>query len=195
MMDYMGQEGLLILIRRRGELLYRLPASFFGFFYCHPFLPSLVTSLFLPFLPCFTHVRLDCFAPPSLPPLPQALEEEGEELESPLTSPNRSKGRVSGGDRSNDANSPHDVGGNGEKHGKMAEESQHSNPTSPHGLYGVPVTITDSFYERDSERETNQTVISADDDNYCLRALQCACELREHKDSNLGTHIAVTAGT
>ena len=33
-----------------------------------------------------------------------------------------------------------------------------------------------------------------EEDNYCLRALQCACELREHKDSNLGTHIAVTAG-
>ena len=31
--------------------------------------------------------------------------------------------------------------------------------------------------------------------NYCLRALQCACELRATKDDNLGTHIAVTAGT
>jgi class 3 adenylate cyclase len=31
--------------------------------------------------------------------------------------------------------------------------------------------------------------------HYCLRALQCACELRDHKDDNLGTHIAVTSGT
>ena len=31
--------------------------------------------------------------------------------------------------------------------------------------------------------------------NYCLRALQCACELRKHRDDNLGTHIGVTAGT
>ena len=30
--------------------------------------------------------------------------------------------------------------------------------------------------------------------HYCLRALQCACELRDHKDDNLGTHIAVTSG-
>jgi len=32
-------------------------------------------------------------------------------------------------------------------------------------------------------------------DNYCLRALRCACELRSHRDERLGTHIAVTAGT
>ena len=32
-------------------------------------------------------------------------------------------------------------------------------------------------------------------DNYCLRALRCACELRSHRDEHLGTHIAVTAGT
>ena len=32
------------------------------------------------------------------------------------------------------------------------------------------------------------------DQNYALRALQCACELRKHHNEHLATHIAVTVG-
>ena len=32
------------------------------------------------------------------------------------------------------------------------------------------------------------------DQNYALRALQCACELRKHHNQHLATHIAVTVG-
>ena len=32
------------------------------------------------------------------------------------------------------------------------------------------------------------------DSNYCLRALQCAINLRNHRDDHLATHIAVTSG-
>ena len=43
---------------------------------------------------------------------------------------------------------------------------------------------------------SNNTNVPMDPwNNYCLRALQCACELRATKDDNLGTHIAVTSGT
>ena len=63
---------------------------------------------------------------------------------------------------------------------------------------GVDITMTDSqaaVMLNEPIADTNSSHSSIpEDDNYCLRALQCACELREHKDSNLGTHIAVTAG-
>jgi class 3 adenylate cyclase len=48
------------------------------------------------------------------------------------------------------------------------------------------------------ELQKDTTNVSDPDQNYCLRALQCACELRKHQISNntyhLDCHIAVTVG-
>ena len=39
-----------------------------------------------------------------------------------------------------------------------------------------------------------QKVVDFSDENYCLRALQCACELRKRENKHLACHIAVTVG-
>ena len=118
---------------------------------------------------------------------------ECEEAESPLSSPIRERERAGGGGCDGSANGDEgSVSSRGDKHGGGTADHPISNPGSSHGLFGVPVTVSDSKDDRDDPDLA--LVEGAEDDNYCLRALQCACELREHKDSNLGTHIAVTAG-
>ena len=53
--------------------------------------------------------------------------------------------------------------------------------------------LTEGMMGRSASNHSNNTMDPWN--NYCLRALQCACELRATKNDNLGTHIAVTAGT
>ena len=107
-----------------------------------------------------------------------------------------------GGNGSNDSADSGESGRGGIDFDGVETLNHHQfSPVPLHGSFGVPVTVTESSDDLDPTLAPDQAQDQApvnsaeeEDDNYCLRALQCACELREHKDSNLGTHIAVTAG-
>lgn len=48
---------------------------------------------------------------------------------------------------------------------------------------------------RESDTRKSSSINGSDaDENYCLRALQCACELRKRENKHLACHIAVTVG-
>ena len=60
---------------------------------------------------------------------------------------------------------------------------------------GIGLGSGTTTVESNTPHRKSSTINASDiDENYCLRALQCACELRKRENKHLACHIAVTVG-